>query len=436
MLPQQELETQSSNMDGDVNLVDEEMEEKCTSMSPGESHALFMKTFAWILKDQGLWSPQYYEDKSQCVSFADIRPAEKGIIKAHRLKAGFIEPADLIKRLQQLKPSENFELREYKHPGISWVKPPLYHEDKYPPDITEESPLWVFEMYCRLFHLLGNRRCKPFFAWLDEHWKKIELSLNRTPLPDLRLLKNHGSSPNGTIYPRYLIQGLHSLRESVEDKVKCIYEKKVTKAAEKRKATVLDWEERHPDIKLNHDLTCMYRTWPSNLMDKLDEIDRQTAWSQRRIHIDRLVKAEKQMQELVNFWKDCKLINGQRTPLSPPIQWPDSIPIRHKSAANPEKTNHQAASWARHKHRPKARSSKSRPQAQFLIHRGRKSSFPNLETSGMDDSDPAQKTTRQVTAREAGLIDISLFKSSAQRSTRQKLEISGMDAFVPARENS
>ena len=98
------------------------------------------------------------------------------------------------------------------------------------------------------------------------------------------------------------------------------------KADEKRKAAVLDWEEIHPDIKLNHDLTCMYKTWPSDLMDELDEIDRQTAWSQRRIYIDRLVKAEKQMQELVNFWKDCKLITGQRTPPSPAIRSPDSFP--------------------------------------------------------------------------------------------------------------
>lgn len=140
------------------------MEEKRTSMSPGESHALFMKIFAWILKDQGLRSPQYYEDKSQCVSFADIRPAEKGIIKALRLKAGLIDPADLIKRPQQLKPSENFALREYEHPGMSWVKPPLYHEEEYPPDITEDEPLWVFEMSCRLSSLLGNRRCEPFIA--------------------------------------------------------------------------------------------------------------------------------------------------------------------------------------------------------------------------------------------------------------------------------
>ena len=73
-------------------------------------------------------------------------------------------------------------------------------------------------------------------------------------------------TPNGTVYPRYLVQGLHSLRESVEEKVQSIYHKKVTEVDEKRKVAVFDWEERHPDIKLNHDLTCMYRTWPFPLL--------------------------------------------------------------------------------------------------------------------------------------------------------------------------
>lgn len=116
------------------------MEEERMNMSPGQSHDLFMKTFATILKDFGLRSPQYYEDKSQCVSFADIRPVERACIKAFRLKAGFIEPEDLIKRLQQLKPSENFELREYDHPHMSWIKPPLYRSDEYPPDLKGRLP--------------------------------------------------------------------------------------------------------------------------------------------------------------------------------------------------------------------------------------------------------------------------------------------------------
>lgn len=113
-------------------------------------------------------------------------------------------------------------------------------------------------MYCRLSNRLGGHRAKPFFAWVKEHWKKIELSLNRAPLSDLHLLKKNRSSPNDTIFPQYLVQGLHSLREGVENKVQSIYDKKVTKADKKRKATVLDWEERHPDINLNHDLTCIY----------------------------------------------------------------------------------------------------------------------------------------------------------------------------------
>lgn len=98
------------------------------------------------------------------------------------------------------------------------------------------------------------------------------------------------------------------------------------KADKERKAAILDWEEKQTDIKLNHDLTCMFRTWPSNPMDKLDDIDRQTAWSGRRTYIELLVEAEKQMQELLKFWKDCGLITGQRTPPSPAIRSPDSFP--------------------------------------------------------------------------------------------------------------
>ena len=61
-------------------------------------------------------------------------------------------------------------------------------------------------------------------------------------------------------------------------------------------------------------------------MDALDEIDQQTAWSGRRTYIDLLVEAEKQMQELVKFWKDYGLITGQRAPSSPPIRSPDFFP--------------------------------------------------------------------------------------------------------------
>ena len=293
-------------------------------MSPDQAHALYMKTFAAILKTTGLRSPQYYRDKSQCTSFADIKPVDRACVKAANLKSGYIEPTDLIERLRKLKPSDNFELREYDHPYMSWIRSPLCRE--YPPDLKEHPPIWVFKKQCDLSRLLGRGPAKPFEDWLEEHWKKIELSLNRTPLPDLHLLRNIGSSPNGTLYPRYLVLGLHSLRECVEDKVIMIYHKNVMAAEERRRAVILDWESRHQDVKLDHHLTRMFRTWPSDLMDALDEVDRQTARSGRGTYIDLLVEAEKQMQELVNFWKDCGLITGQRTPPSPPIWSPDSFP--------------------------------------------------------------------------------------------------------------
>ena len=293
-------------------------------MSPEHSHALFMKTFAAILKATGLRSPQYYQDKSQCTSFADIKPVDRACVKAANLKSGYIEPTDLIERLRKLKPSDNFELREYDHPYMSWIRSPLCHE--YPPDHKEHPPLWVFRKQCELSRLLGEGPARPFEDWLEEHWKKIELSLNRTPLPDLHLLKNIGSSPNGTLYPRYLVLGLHSLRDLVEKKVVRIYHHNVKDAEEKRRAAILDWDRRHQNAKLDHNLIYMFRTWPSDLMDTLDEIDRQTARSGRRTYIDLLVEAEKQMQKLVKFWGDCGLITGQRTPPPPAIRSPDSFP--------------------------------------------------------------------------------------------------------------
>ena len=300
------------------------MIEETMKMTPDQRHALFMKTFAAILKATGLRSPQYYQDKSQCTSFADILPVEKACVKAANLKSGFIEPKDLIERLQKLKSSDNFELRPYDHPFMSFVKSPLC--DEYPPDLEEDPPLWVFQKQCELSFLLGDDRAEPFEDWLEEHWEKIELSLNRTALPDLHLLKNIGSSPNGTLYPRYLLRGLHSLRDCVEQKVSKIHMENLEEAEKKREAAVLDWERRHPDVELDHHLTRMFRTWPSDLMDELDEIDRQTAWTGRRIYIDLLVAAEMQMQELIRFWKDCGLVTGQRSPPSPAIRSPDSFP--------------------------------------------------------------------------------------------------------------
>lgn len=305
-------------MNGKVFAEEEEIDGHIRNMTPGQSHALFLKTFTAILRATGLRSPEYYEDKSQCISFADIEPVDKACVKASHLKAGYIEPKDLIERLQKLKPSMNFKLREYDPPYMTWAKSPFGWKET-PVELAESPPQWILLASMEASKILGDRRAEEFDKLLEERWDKIVLSVNRAPLPDLHLLKNAGSSPNGTLYPRYLVYGLFSLRQRAHEKAGRIFDENCEIAEEKREAAISNWMERHPDVKLNHYPFSIFRTWPLELMDELDEIDRELVRNGRSSYIALLEEAEKQMQELVKFWRECGLITGQRTPPSPEL---------------------------------------------------------------------------------------------------------------------
>ena len=179
------------------------------------------------------------------------------------------------------------------------------------------------EQGAKAFEILGISRGEFFADSLERRWEKIEVSIDRTPLPDLHLLKNMGSSPNGTLYSRLLVYGRYTLRERVEEKVETIYCDNSTRADEKREAAILSWKERHPDVELNYHPVSIFRTWPSVLMDELDEIDREMVRCGRSSHITLLEEAE--MQELLRFWRECGPITGQGPPPSPDTPWPDSL---------------------------------------------------------------------------------------------------------------
>ena len=100
---------------------------------------------------------------------------------------------------------------------------------------------------------------------------------------------------------------------------KYLFSENCTIAVERREAAISDWKERNPDIKLNHHTFSIFSTWPSELMDELDEIDRDLVRNGRNSYIALLEEAEKPMQGLVKFWRDCGLITGQRTPPSPEL---------------------------------------------------------------------------------------------------------------------
>ena len=274
-----------------------------------------MRAFAINLQDEGLRSPEYYRDKSQCLSFGDCSPAEMGIIKAMKLKRGYIDPDELIRRLRLLKPSENFVLREYNHRLMRWDKSPIKEKSIVVPPPHSD---WFLEQSDNIEDMrsqLGDRRTDNLRREVEASWVK-KRNTERTPLPSLHLLKNMGHSPSGTVFPRYLVKGLRELREVANARGKRYYVEEYKKAKVKRSKIISHWQEGKPDTVLAFDPVSIYRTWPLELMAQLDAVDQEAMRRGSERYMADLRETEKDMQTLIGFWSDCGLITGQRTPLS------------------------------------------------------------------------------------------------------------------------
>ncbi|KAL9030609.1 MAG: hypothetical protein Q9196_001290 [Gyalolechia fulgens] len=245
----------------------EDMDAK--DLDPEERQAIYSRVFAMSLAEHGLRSPDYYRDKSQCISFDETAwPAEIALYKAQMLRRGYIEPEELTRRLNKLKPSDNFTLRKYRHRQMEWES----HQYREPPTLY--------------------RRLGP-----------------------------SGHSASGTLFPRYLVKGLHELRERANKRGSKYYDQEYEKAKVKRSDAIQRWQDENPDSVLAKDTLLIYRTWPAELMAQLSALDQEAMRCGSRRYMADSLETEKEMQKLVSFWRDCGLITGIRTPLSP--QWPD-----------------------------------------------------------------------------------------------------------------
>lgn len=155
-----------------------------------QRRALFEKYWAIHCELFDLRSPQYYEGKSQCLSVSETAwPGAVAMLKAEKLRQGYIEPEDLIARLSTLKPSDNFELRKFRHPPMSWKSPtPLEEEgfEKLPPD-----PDWLVEQLCAVTHMekrLGRQLTGQYRQQIEDRWAVVKSGAELTPLPDLSIL--------------------------------------------------------------------------------------------------------------------------------------------------------------------------------------------------------------------------------------------------------
>ena len=141
-----------------------------------------------------LRSPQYYEGESQCLSVSETAwPEAVAMLKAEKLKQGYVEPEDLVARLCMLKPSE---FCKFRYPLMSWKSlTPLEEEgfERFPPD-----PDWLLDQLCAVTHMekrLGGQLTDQYRREIKDRWAVIKSSVELTPLPDLHLLRNMERSP-------------------------------------------------------------------------------------------------------------------------------------------------------------------------------------------------------------------------------------------------
>ena len=292
-------------------------------LTPEQSHALFKKYWAMHCEFSELRSPQHYEGISQCLSISEgVWPGAVAMLKAQKMKQGYVEPDDLIVRLRKLKPSDNFQLRKFRHPPMSWKSPTPLKEEGF--EVCPSQPEWYWDqLYSapRMERRLGAPWVKQYRREVRDRWDALESSVELMPLPDLHLLRDMGRSPGGTLFPWYLVKGLMTLRNQANEQGDKIYDGEQESAAVRREEAISRWKERNPESTLALDLLSIYKTWPTDLMDILDEIERDAIRCGRRKYVALLSEMEKSMQALVAFWKNCGLITGQRTP--PSCWWQD-----------------------------------------------------------------------------------------------------------------
>jgi hypothetical protein len=199
-----------------------------------QRQAVSKKYFAMHCATYEIRSPQHYEGKSQCLSVSETAwPGAVAMLKAEKLKRGYIEPEDLIERLSNLKPSDNFELRKFRHPFMSWKSLTPLQEEGF--EIPPPKPDWLIkhcyavgDMERRMVQQRRAGKLAVSYQWIKEwavqfreeinnQWDEVESSAELSPLPDLHLLRDMGHSPGGTLFPWYLAKGLMTLREHADE---------------------------------------------------------------------------------------------------------------------------------------------------------------------------------------------------------------------------
>lgn len=310
---------------GEREALGDELDYDGSRLTPEQKRALFKSYWAYHLKMIDLRSPQYYGDKSQCLSVSETAwPGHVTYLEAEKLKRGYIEPEDLIERLRKLKSSDNFELREFDHPRMGWKSPTPLQEKGF--EMGPNWPPWVMDQLYAITDMemqLEPQGAAQHRQEVRDRWAAFESGVELTSFPDLHLLRDMGCSPGGTLFPWDLVKGLMTLRERADEIASKSFDEEHHIAMARREEAINCWRERYPEPILTDDPLSIYRTWPVDLTDVLDEIDREMIRCGREKYVTILRNTESKMQALVAFWRSCGLVNGQRIP--PSLWWQEKL---------------------------------------------------------------------------------------------------------------
>jgi len=260
-------------------------------------------------------------------------------LDADKLERGFVDPEKLIRRLRQLKPSNNFdENRHFEHPYVCWENPGPLEEEGH--EVLPPSPQWLIKLLYgvndlerRMIQKRKLGRSDVSYEYIKEsaaqfsqdirnRRAKVVARADLAPLPNSHLLKDMGRSPGGTPFPRSLVEGLVALRDHANIMGLKSYDEEYSSAMTRREEVITCWQKRNPDTSLAYDTLVIYRTWPVDLMAQLEEIDSEAIRRARKKYVDYLREAEARINILVTFWQSCNLTTGHRTPFS---CWPRSL---------------------------------------------------------------------------------------------------------------
>ncbi|KAI4195220.1 MAG: hypothetical protein LQ346_003497 [Caloplaca aetnensis] len=188
-----------------------------------------------------------------------------------------------------------------------WYSPMPMHDT--PSDQRADQPTWyLLHIYgvTDLARRIGYCITDPYSEAAESRWRTVRSAVVLMPISDMHLLKHIGHSLGGTSFPWYVVKGLNKIRDESNWERYQACDDEEENAEFSRQQAIDERQENEAYLSGGHSL-------------RKNEVP-QNPGSRRA-----------EDAGLITYYKDCGLITGRRTPLSPHLQV-----LKHKAKAVPK----------------------------------------------------------------------------------------------------